>query len=120
MTYDFIPEMGEISGFGGTYETGCRVMVKAGLEWFDKNPGANPQFHSYKNIYGIIDEDNKAAEELVKAMTDAVDKAFPGSGGVTGAMVQATVSTVLWIKTHSWQEYVQKMSIKRERSTKSW
>ena len=109
MSYEFTEAMDEISGFGGTYESGCRIMVKAGLEWFDLNPKADPQFCGYKNIYGIISEENDSAKELVRVMVDAVDLAYP-DGGVTGAMVQATVGHVLWIRKHSWQEYVDRMS----------
>ena len=30
-------------------------------------------------------------------------------GGITGAMVQATVNHVLWIHAHSWNDYVNEM-----------
>jgi len=109
MSYEFTPEMDEISGFGGTYESGCRIMVKAGLDWFDLNPTADPQVSGYKNIYGIISEENDSAKALVRIMVDAVNLIYP-DGGVTGAMIQATVSHVLWIRKHSWQEYVDMMS----------
>ena len=114
MSYEFTPEMDEISGFGGTYESGCRIMVKAGLDWFDLNPTADPQVRGYKNIYGIISEENDSAKALVRVMVDAVNLIYP-DGGVTGAMIQATVSHVLWIRKHSWQEYVDVMS-KRDKS----
>ena len=106
--YKYEDEMREISGFGGSYEDACRKMVVAGLEWFDNHPLAEPKFHGYKGIYGIISEDNDIAKELSKVMVDA------SGGDCTGAMHQATVSHVLWIKEHSWEEYVKKMKKKEE------
>jgi len=105
--YEFTPEMGEISGMGGGYEQTCRHMLRTGLEWFDKNPNANPRFHGFKNIYGIIEEDNDDAKALSKAVTDATDDC-------TGAMHQAVVTSVLWIRKNGWDKYIKEMS-KKER-----
>ena len=104
--YVFEPEMGEISGFGGSYEEACRKMVVAGLNWLDMHPLAEPKFHGYKGVYGILSEDNAIAKELSTAMVDAA------GGDCTGAMHQATVTTVLWIREHSWEEYVKEMKKK--------
>ena len=101
--YEFTPEMGEISGFGGGYEQTCRDMLKAGLEWFDKNPKADPKFKGFKNIYGLIMEDNDDAKALSKAVTDATDDC-------TGAMHQAVISSIFYIKKKGWDEYVKQMS----------
>jgi hypothetical protein len=100
-----------ISGFGAvsSYELACQTMVIAGTEWFDKHPLAEPKFHGYKGIYGIISEDNPVAKELVKVMVDAADEENARSG-VTGAMVQATISHVLWIHTHSWDDYIAELT----------
>ena len=107
MSREYTQKMSEISGFGGRYEETCRKMVLAGLDWLDKHPLAEPKFHGYKNIYGIIEEDNPIAKQLSKALVDASE------GDCTGAMHQATVSHVLWIKEHSWEEYVKKMEDKK-------
>lgn len=104
MKYEFTPQMDEISGFGGGYEDTCRKMLSAGLEWLDQNPSASPEFHGYKGVYGIIQEDNADA----KALSDAVVAA--SGGDCTGAMHQAVISHCLFIKSHSWDEYVAKMS----------
>lgn len=104
MEYEFTDEMGEISGFGGRYEDTCRVMVVAGLKWLDENPEADPKFTAYKNIYGVISEDNKDVKTLTKVMVEA------SGNDCTGAMHQATVGTVLWIKHRSWAEYIEMMS----------
>ena len=91
--------MSELSGFGGGYEATCRAMVVAGLEHLDANPKADPQFRGYKNIYGIITEENADG----KALSDAVVKA--ANGDCTGAMQQAAISHILWIRKNGWDRY---------------
>ena len=97
--YVYTDDMSEISGFGGGYESACRAMVVAGLEHLDANPHADPQFHGYQGIYGSITEDNADA----KALSEAVVKA--ANGDCTGAMHQAAISHVLWIRENGWDRY---------------
>lgn len=101
--YQFTKEMDEISGFGGGYEKACRDMVIAGVEWIDKHKKSNPKFSSFKNVYGIINEENDEAKELTKVMLKA------SGDDCTGAMMQATVGHVLFIAKNGWDEYVKKM-----------
>ena len=101
---EYTKDMGEISGFGGGYEEACRKMVLAGLDWFDANPDADPQFHGYEGIYGIITEDNDDA----KALTEAV--VAPAKGDCTGAMHQATMGHVMAARRLGWDGYVAEMS----------
>lgn len=114
--YEWKPLMGEISGFGGTYEEGCRVMLIAALEWLDTNPDAKPEYKGYKDVYGICEETNKDAEAMSRAMMDApyTDSdgtvTTIGAYGATGAMHQACVSAALFVKKHGWDEYVRQMS----------
>jgi hypothetical protein len=108
--YEFTPEMGEISGFGGGYEDACRSMLKAAMEWFDANPNANPEFKGCENVYGLVVEDNDDA----KALSDAAVKAA-GEHGCTGAMHQAVITHSLFIKKNGWDKYVEEMS-KREQT----
>lgn len=104
MKYEFTPEMGEISGFGGGYEDTCRKMLSAGLEWLDEHPESKPEFHGFKGVYGLILEDNEDAKALTKAVVDASD------GDYTGAMHQAVISSIFWIRKNGWSAYVAKMS----------
>jgi len=98
--YEYLPDDPEISGFGGGYEAACRAMVAAGMEWFDAHPDADPQFHGYKGVYGVISEDNADAKALSAAI-------IAGSGGdCTGAMHQATTSHVLYAHKHGWDKYL--------------
>lgn len=94
------PKRDFISGFGGSYEEACQKMVVAGLEWLDAHPQADPQFKGYKNIYGIINEENDDAKALSKVVVDA------SGGDCTGAMHQASITHILWIKANGWDKYL--------------
>lgn len=102
--YKFTKDMNEISGFGGGYEAACRRMVLAGVQWLDAHPEADPQFHGYKGVYGVVTEDNQDAKDLTEAVV-------AGSGGdCTGAMHQAAISHVLFIKRNGWDKYVAELT----------
>lgn len=108
--FEWTEDMREISGFGGGYERACRAMVSAGCKWWSERPDADPQFHGFRGIYGVIAEDNDDAKALSKAVTDAA------GGDCTGAMHQAAISHVFgWRKLGSWLAYQQKMrELRRE------
>ena len=97
--YQYTEDMREISGFGGSYEAACRAMVVAGLEWLDKKAEAVPEFSTYENIYGVINAENEDAKELRRVMAEAA------GDDPTGAMMQATIGHVLWIKKNGWDKY---------------
>ncbi len=101
--YQFTPDIGEISGFGGGYEQTCRNMLAAGLEWLDANPSADPRFQGFKGIYGIITEENEDAKALSRAVVDAADN------DCTGAMHQAVISHCLAVRKIGWDAYCVKM-----------
>jgi hypothetical protein len=110
MAYDFTPEMGEISGFGGGYEETCRSMLKAGLEFWDRmeerkydGPPFDPKFHGFQGVYGIIAEDNDDAKALSEAVVAV-------ASGCSGAMHQAVISSIFYIRTNGWDAYVTEMS----------
>ncbi len=111
--YEFTDGMDEISGFGGSYEAGCRAMLKAGLEWWDKHPDADPQYRGFKNVYGLIVNDNEDAKALDKAIYDAVlvydGKKIRCGDESTGAMHQAVVTTILYIRKNGWEAYHKEM-----------
>jgi len=101
--YQYTEDMGEISGFGGGYEQACRDMVLAGLKWLEENPDADPKFQGYKNVFGLILDDNDDAKALTKVMLAACKE------GATGAMHHASVSHVMFISKNGWEEYCKKM-----------
>lgn len=108
LKYTYTEQCKEISGFGGKYEKACRKMVISGMLWFDENPSANPKFHSYKNVYSIICEDNPEAKSLTDTMAEAIEN------DCTGAMMQAAVSHVLYALKHGWDEYIKMMEQKEK------
>lgn len=95
--------MGEISGFGGGYEEACRIMLRAGLHWLDDNTGADPQFHGFNGVSGVIVGDNADAKELSNVICKSVEDC-------TGAMHQAVVSACLYIRKNGWDSYCTAMS----------
>lgn len=103
MEREYTDDMGEISGFGGGYEATCRAMVLAGLDWFDEFPDAKPEFHGYKGIYGIIEEDNLEAKALSAAVVAAAN------GDCTGAMHQAVIGHVMAAHRLGWEGYCAEM-----------
>lgn len=104
--YQFTPAMQEISGFGGGYEETCRRMLAAALTWLDEHPEADPKFAGYKDVYGVISDENDDAKALSKAAVDA------SGGDCTGAMHQAIISSAMWIREHGWDKYVEQMTHK--------
>ncbi len=102
--YKWQEGMDEISGFGGGYEKTCQAMLDAGLQWFDSNPNVDPKFRGFKDVYGLISEDNDGA----KALTEAV--LIPANGDATGAMHHAAITHVLWIQKNGWDAYVEAKS----------
>ena len=101
--YEFTEKMGEISGFGGGYESTCRQMLKNGLGFWDANPKLDPKYKGFKNVYGICIDDNEDAKKLDDAVMDGIEDA-------TGAMHQAVVSTIFFIHKNGWDKYVEEMS----------
>ena len=106
--YIWTEDMGEISGFGGNYEEACRAMLLFGVEWLDQNPQANPEFQGYQGVFGIARSNNKDAQELDKAIQAGADSIDP-NGGMTGAMYQAVVERLLYIKKNGWKDFQEKM-----------
>ncbi len=103
LTYKFTPRMGQISGFGGSYEMTCRRMLNAGLVWLDDNPNANLVFKSNANVIGVVIDETEDDKEL----SDIIIKA--SGDDCTGAMHQAVISRIMWIRNYSWKNYVEKM-----------
>lgn len=99
-TFRHTPEMGEISGFGGGYEDYCQDMLEAGVKWVQEHPDATLKLSGFRNIYGIVEEETEETKELSECVLEA------SKGQATGAMHQNVMSRLLWIKAHSWEEYV--------------
>ena len=107
LKYQFTSEMDEISGFGGGYEKACRDMVIAGLEWCDTHPNADLSYQEFKNVTGLTFGESRSMKWMQKAMLKAVDN------DCTGAMMQAAMNHVMYIRKNGWDKYVTEM-IKRK------
>lgn len=99
----FVEGMSEISGFGGSYEVECRKMILNGVKWLKSHPDADPIFKGYENVYGICMADNEDSKEFDKAIMKGIEDA-------TGAMHQAVISHIFFIKANGWDKYVEMMS----------
>lgn len=97
------PDMGEISGFGGTYEAKCQAMLEAGMAWFEQHPDAEPRFKGSSAIFGVVLEDNDDAKALTETIVTAADH------DLTGAMHHAVIARLLWIKQNGWERYCEEM-----------
>lgn len=102
--YFYSEKMDEISGFGGGYEDACRKMVIAGIKWCDDNPRKKPRYKTFKNVYGITVDENPAMLEMQKIMLEVV------GGDCTGAMMQACMGHVMFIRENGWEKYVEEMT----------
>src|ERR1044071_2457481 len=97
--YKWEKGMGEISGMGGDYEQACRTMLIAGLEYWDAHPELDPKYRGFKDVYGIMSDDNEDAKKLDDAVLEPVNR------DCTGAMHQAVIQSILYIKKNGWEKY---------------
>lgn len=109
--YRHTSDMGEISGFGGGYEDCCQRMLHAAVTWLlHEKPRSDPKFHSYKDIYGVMIEDNDDAKELSRISCDAAtENGKHPENGASGAQHQTVISRALFIKANSWEEYCRRL-----------
>jgi hypothetical protein len=83
-------------------EKEARYMLKKGLEWFDRNPNATPQFKSYKEIKGLIVDDNMQAAELLQDMTGDINT-------IRAANLNVIINHLFYIRKFGWEAYVKEM-----------
>lgn len=91
---------GEISGFGGGYESACLDMFYAGLAWIDAHPGAELKATSYRNVFGILNAESDDAKAMERVVLDACP-------GCSGAMHHAVMGRLLHVAKHGWASYVE-------------
>lgn len=107
-TFRHTPDMGEISGFGGGYESCCQDMLEAGVKWLNKNRNADVKVLESPQIYGIIKEGTPETEQLSKAVLDGA------KGEATGAMHHAVMSRLAFIAKNGWDVYCTELRKKRD------
>lgn len=98
-TYRHTADMGEISGFGGGYETCCQDMLEAGVKWLNEHTERTLEGHGYQNVYGIFVPDSDDAKALEAAVLEGA------KGEATGAMHHAVMGRLFWIGKNGWEAY---------------
>jgi hypothetical protein len=89
--FAWLEGMGEISGFGGGYESACRTMIYAGLAFLEQHPE--------------IDRSN--SHVLAKKIENVLSDVCPGC---SCAMHGAATSAVCFIAKNGWPAYVEAMT----------
>ena len=109
--YRHTPDMGEISGFGGGYETACQNMLEAGVRWLvaREKPAAltstvNPQ------TYGVLTPSSADAQELSRVVVAAAPDC-------SGAMHQAVMSRLHFIAANGWDAYCAELRTRTTRAS---
>lgn len=106
MAYEWSEDMAGVSGDDtGTYELGCRAMVKAGLEWWDRHPDADPRMPGL----GGASEANEDALALKASMVAAVFQ----SSTTSGLMVRGCLAAVLWVRRNGWEAYCDRLRARK-------
>ena len=121
---EYTPDMGEVSGLGGAYEKCCQAMVLAGVEWLEAHPEARLELKCVACpwIKGATaprpcpsrgDGEHQLRGHvpgLEEAVAAGAERAFPGSGSPTGAMVGAAVQHAWQAgRVLGWEGYAEKM-----------
>lgn len=101
-------DMDEISGFGGSYELGCRAMTTAGAAWLASHPDAHPRILTSEQIIGIAIADNDDAKAFENAVLTPVSEM-----GATGAMVQYSMWHACKAHEIGWPAYQARMRDKK-------
>lgn len=114
MERQWTEDMGEISGFGGSYEDGCRAMVLAGIKFIDEHPEITDfNFKGFKGVFGLVQVNNVGATLLEEAIMNAQvmmnGKLVKCGDECTGAMHHAAINHCLFYKTHGWEEYCRQL-----------
>jgi len=107
INYGYTTEMGEISGFGGGYENACRSMVIAALKWCEENPKAKLSYKEFKGITGLTSDESPDMKKMQEVMLKVTNN------DCTGAMMQACMSHVMFIRKNGWDKYRSEM-VKRK------
>lgn len=98
------PDMGEISGFGSSYEDCCQDMLEAGVRWLNEHGEAkgNLTGKTIKNVTGIFMAESNEAKALEAAI---MSPASVETYGATGAMHQAVMQRLFYISANGWDDY---------------
>jgi hypothetical protein len=79
-------------------------MVIAGLEWCDEHPNADLNYKQFKNVTGLTFDESDDMKLMQEAMLTVIGH------DCTGAMMQAAMNHVMFIRKNGWAKYVEEMS----------
>lgn len=89
----------DISGFGGSYEAGCQLMLLRGLKYLKEHPDFDfSVYKSFRNVYGICEGEGDKAKELDEVICKGVEP--------SGAMHQAVISHLAYIHKHGHDAWI--------------
>ena len=103
VVYRHTPDMGEISGFGGSYEKVCQDMLEAGVKWVVAHDSADLRASELKNVTGLLTPESDDAKELSELVVEVT------GGECSGAMHHAVMGRLMWISEHGWSKYVEEV-----------
>lgn len=91
----------EISGFGGTYEFGCQLMLKNGIEYLKDHPtlDLSEAFKTYKDVYGLVFTETKEGRDFEQYILKDTQDA-------TGAMFHGVVKHLIYISKHGYEAWI--------------
>lgn len=93
----------DISGMGGSYEAGCQLMLRRGLDYLKEHPDFDFKvYKSYRNLYGICQGEGEQARELDEVICKGVEP--------SGAMHQAVISHLAYIHEHGHDAWIAEAS----------
>lgn len=98
-TFRHSTDMGEISGFGGSYEECCQDMLEAGVKWLNDRAGVDLAMSASPQIFGLLSADSDDAKALEGVILDAA------KGEATGAMHHAVMARLGFIAKNGWPAY---------------
>jgi len=113
--FTWIPEMGEISGFGGGYEDACRRMMQAGVTYREQTPVDVAALAVLVTLPRATEEGSEdeavAAQRAVgkAAYARLQDAVAAAEDGCSGAMVGASSQHAWIVFSQGWAVYVAKM-----------
>ena len=111
--FPWLPEMGEISGFGGGYEETCRNMLYGALAYLDEH--CTTQEEKINAVAKLVDDlrdRNYKNNGIEKAIMKACEN------DCTGAMHNAAVSHLMFLTKNGYEKYKNEL-IEREKKEKN-
>jgi hypothetical protein len=114
-SFEFTETMNEVSGLGGAYERACQRIVTAGARWCAWHPEADLHFSEHPDARGFVESLSSDARMLRRVIDTTPFTTDDGrkvtlADEMTPAMYHTAIVHILYIATHGWNAYRDKMS----------